>query len=460
MVGQTHHENNVDPVYPMEVMMPDQVTKLTITRDMAIMAMKHVDEGTFPPPDAPREDAMAVQYLLRKEGEKIRAEKAELARRRRDADASSARRAAHSFTQSTEVTQGARRNRARVPQMTEAERARLTRNLDSSFASEDENGIPIPKTPGAALMGLNTYLRLTQPPGEGERALLHKQQISNCRALENILEKLGPINLTEENQGRHVSEPATAARPHRQPLVGEDLRNVITQRTVDRARAHRASDSANQDDRDFEPCGAACFSFNIRDTRMPKGFKLATGTPKYDGTQDPRLWLEDYLIACTCQGGTSTTAMQYIQLMLADSARGWLTSQPKNSFNTWEEFRDSFIRSFEGTYARPTTYVELTRCKQEKSESLRAYIQRWTLLRNTMEAVSEDRVMDAFMHGVSRRDLREEFGRLQPKTMADLMKTANQWAEGEDYVLENSPKSEPWPSNWRESNRKKKPRFN
>ena len=44
----------------------------------------------------------------------------------------------------------------------------------------------------------------------------------------------------------------------------------------------------------------------------------------------------------------------------------------------------------------------------------RGVLQRWTLLRNTMEATSEDRVMDAFMHGVYRRDLREEFGRLRP----------------------------------------------
>ena len=77
--------------------MPDRVTKLTITRDMAIKAMKHVDEGTFPSPDEPREDQLAVQYLLWKESERVRLEKADLIRRKEQADASSARRAAHSF---------------------------------------------------------------------------------------------------------------------------------------------------------------------------------------------------------------------------------------------------------------------------------------------------------------------------------------------------------------------------
>ena len=117
---------------------------------------------------------MAVQYLLRKEGERLRAEKAELLRRKEEADASSARRAAYSFTASTEVTQGARRRRARVPLMTEVDRARVTRNLESSYMSEDADGIPVPKTPGAALMAVETYLRLTQPPEGDLRALLHK----------------------------------------------------------------------------------------------------------------------------------------------------------------------------------------------------------------------------------------------------------------------------------------------
>ena len=96
--------------------------------------------------------------------------------------------------------------------------------------------------------------------------------------------------------------------------------------------------------------------------------------------------------------------------MLIGSARGWLNTQPRDAFSTWDKFRSAFVKSFLGTYARPTTLIELQACKQGRDEPLRSYIQRWTLLRNTMDgATSEERVMDAFMHGVYRRDLREEF---------------------------------------------------
>ena len=90
MAGTAPHDDEDEPAYPLEVDMPDQ-TKLVITRDMAIQAMKHVDEGTFPPPNASRDDHLAVQYLLRKEGERIRAEKAELLRRKREIGRASCR---------------------------------------------------------------------------------------------------------------------------------------------------------------------------------------------------------------------------------------------------------------------------------------------------------------------------------------------------------------------------------
>ena len=126
------------------------------------------------------------------------------------------------------------------------------------------------------------------------------------------------------------------------------MRNVITQRQVDRNRSNRASSSQDWEhysSGDFESDSASCFTRNIRNTRMPKGFKLTAEIIKFDGTQDPRLWLEDYLIACNCQGGNHITAMQYLQLMLTGSARGWLQSVPKNSFNTWEEFKDALSRT-------------------------------------------------------------------------------------------------------------------
>ena len=161
---------------------------------------------------------------------------------------------------------------------------------------------------------------------------------------------------------------------------------------------------------------------------MPKGFKLTSEQPKYNGKQEPAGWLEDYKMAVNCQRGTSTTAMQYIQLMLEGTARDWLKALPPSSYDSWEEFSRDFIKNFEPLAVRPKTFEELRSCIQKPDETLRAYIRRWTEIRNSVKTTSEDMVIDAFVQGVSRRDFQEFLGREKPKTVAALLKIATEWA--------------------------------
>ena len=86
---------------------------------------------------------------------------------------------------------------------------------------------------------------------------------------------------------------------------------MITQKQVDCNRSKRASSSQEQEhysNGSYEPGGASFFTLNIRNMRMLKGFKLIAEIVKFNGMQDPRLWLEDYFIAYNCQGGNTTTA--------------------------------------------------------------------------------------------------------------------------------------------------------
>ena len=71
--------------------------------------------------------------------------------------------------------------------MTDEERAGATRNLESSYITEDTEGIPVPKTASAALMSIGTYLQLTQPPEGDPRANVHKQQMRALKLAEDAL---------------------------------------------------------------------------------------------------------------------------------------------------------------------------------------------------------------------------------------------------------------------------------
>jgi hypothetical protein len=87
----------------------------------------------------------------------------------------------------------------------------------------------------------------------------------------------------------------------------EDARSIIAQARVNKMR--HAWKEENYEDNEKE-MGALCFTRRVRRTRVPKGFKLPHDQEKYDGSQEPTLWLSDYLQAVQILGGTRATAMQ------------------------------------------------------------------------------------------------------------------------------------------------------
>jgi hypothetical protein len=123
--------------------------------------------------------------------------------------------------------------------------------------------------------------------------------------------------------------------------------------------------------------------------------------------------------------------MQSLQLHLTDTARSWLNTLPNESIGSWGELEKQFIKDFRSTYKRPTSLEEVKACMQRKGETLRSYIQRWSVIKNSAENVSDERA-DAFLAGLHRSDLVEEIGRTRPITVAELMEEANRFTDGED----------------------------
>jgi hypothetical protein len=56
-------------------------------------------------------------------------------------------------------------------------------------------------------------------------------------------------------------------------------------------------------------CGAECFSLLICSTPLPKEIKLSDSVVKFNGQQDPRIWLDDFITAVTIGGGSRDNAL-------------------------------------------------------------------------------------------------------------------------------------------------------
>jgi hypothetical protein len=201
------------------------------------------------------------------------------------------------------------------------------------------------------------------------------------------------------------NESSESSSDERQQKRQEDARNIIAQARVNNSRHAWKEENYEDDEKEM---GALCFTHRVRKTRVPKGFKLPHDQEKYDGSQEPTLWLSDYLQAVQILGGTRATAMQSLQL------------------------ENQFARNFRSTYKRPASLEEIKSCMQKKGETLRSYIQRWSVIKNSAEDVSDERAIDAFSAGLRRLDLMEEIGRTRTRTVSELMEAANRFADGED----------------------------
>jgi hypothetical protein len=110
-----------------------------------------------------------------------------------------------------------------------------------------------------------------------------------------------------------------------EPINGE-LRHGLAQNRVDQGRARRDARRFEEERDAFggahdRLCGAECFSFLIRSTPLPKGIKLSDGVVKFNGQQDPRIWLDDFVTAVKISGGSRDNALQLLSLHLKDNAR-------------------------------------------------------------------------------------------------------------------------------------------
>jgi hypothetical protein len=308
---------------------------------------------------------------------------------------------------------------------------------ESAHPSDEEEDF-VQETPEVALVAAQAYLLTTQPKPGDPREHMHQAAIRSLGLVEDRLRKHLPdkkVTYHKEKRKEGLkrqpsqNETSESSGDEKRQTRREDARNIIAQARVNKAR-HVWKEENYEDDK--KEMGALCFTRRVRRTRVPKGFKLPHDQQKYDGSQEPTLWLSDYLQAVQILGGTRATAMQSLQLHLTGAARSWLNTLPNDSIGSWGELESQFARNFRSTYKCPASLEEVKSCVQGKDETLRSYIQRWSVIKNSAEDVSDERAIDAFSAGLRCSDLVEEVGRTKPRTMSELMEVANRFADGED----------------------------
>jgi hypothetical protein len=136
-----------------------------------------------------------------------------------------------------------------------------------------------------------------------------------------------------------------------------DSRNVINARRTSKADARAAAgyrprrggrcDSDEDRSPTPEPPRTRVFSREIRAVAFPQRFRQLTTIVKYNEETDPRVWLNDYRLACQLGGATNDEVIiRNLPLPLGDSARTWLEHLPASQIHNWDDLVRTFVGNF------------------------------------------------------------------------------------------------------------------
>jgi hypothetical protein len=210
----------------------------------------------------------------------------------------------------------------------------ITRNLEAEF---NEANL-LPKTKEAAIMATAAYIAVNAANDDKHMRHLWNLALKGVRVLQGTTnqgrETMPRRAVPPVEQSRHPAvAPAVAPRTQVVEPINGELRYGLAQNRVDSARARRNA-RRFEEEHDLEAfggnhdglCRAECFSLLIRSTPLPKGIKLSDSIVKFNGQQDPRIWLDDFITAVTIGGGSRDNALQLLSLHLKDNARAWLNN--------------------------------------------------------------------------------------------------------------------------------------
>jgi hypothetical protein len=145
-----------------------------------------VEHGTPIPTNSSQNMLLRYHYALRQQAKQLAKERIEIQKRKDSAIAASdaARRARNDMSY---TNRRHHRHGSRYENLEYSERQSISKNLDSSFLSVDEQGNIIPKTPEAALVATQAYLHTTRPNPGDPREHMHQAALNGLKMVGNKL---------------------------------------------------------------------------------------------------------------------------------------------------------------------------------------------------------------------------------------------------------------------------------
>ena len=149
-------------------------------------------------------------------------------------------------------------------------------------------------------------------------------------------------NRLNRDRGKAISVRSSTTR-------NRDLRHDLNNRLTEdrRTRIERRRERHRREDRDDDIAeGCLALAPELRRVTWPKKFKI--DVLRYDGTTNPRDFLQLYSLAAAVAGADEMMMTSWFSLALKGDAQTWLLNLPKCSIHSWRTLKEQFLGAFQG----------------------------------------------------------------------------------------------------------------
>ncbi|XP_047149020.1 uncharacterized protein LOC124821199 [Vigna umbellata] len=248
-------------------------------------------------------------------------------------------------------------------------------------------------------------------------------------------------------RGAHANRPTRALSPvvemPETDLDSEDGTDPMTE-SYDQEREQSEAESyrgANRPTTAGRVRALHPFTATIMEEQIPD--RMFPSLEKYDGSGDPEEHLRSSVDAMTVYSPRENVWCRVFSLSIKGEALAWFHSLRPRTINSFATLRDKFERQFSAGRARNLTYLELTNIKQEKGESLRAFMDRFNRTARQVKGVGKKFTISTLATALRPSQFADNLFAEPPLTLDELQERAARFMRIEEMRAVRPSKSLP-----------------
>ncbi|XP_065622853.1 uncharacterized protein LOC136064710 [Quercus suber] len=154
----------------------------------------------------------------------------------------------------------------------------------------------------------------------------------------------------------------------------------------------------------------------------------------YDGVKNPLDHLETFKTLMHLQGIANEIMCRAFPITLKGPARVWFSRLTPNSIGAFKELSALFTTHFIGGHRYKKSTAYLMSIKQQKEETLRAYITRFNKEALSIDEADDKILVVAFTNGLRKGKFLFSLYKNDPKTMSEVLYRATKYMNTEDAL--------------------------